>query len=75
MHCWCRAGLENYQQLLNLIRRRELNIRLVMLRVEGGSEAYTVLHKMDLKDEKDKQIIIDLPTAECKHLLQETVSA
>ena len=66
--------MERYQQLLNLIRSRELHMMLVMLRVDDGPSAYRVLNKMDSRDEEDKQIIVDMATSETKYLLQETVS-
>ncbi|ELT93728.1 hypothetical protein CAPTEDRAFT_178222 [Capitella teleta] len=66
-----RAGLENYQQLLNLIRGFELDIRLIMLRVEDADDALNLLQKMDARVKEDKQIIMDLPTQECKYFLIE----
>lgn len=67
------SGLENYQQLLNMIRGSELDIRLIMLRVENGEDALNVLDKMDIDDKEDKKIIVDLPTPECKYLLDKKV--
>uniref|UniRef100_X2AX36 Glutamate receptor n=1 Tax=Capitella teleta TaxID=283909 RepID=X2AX36_CAPTE len=66
-----RAGLENYQQLLIMIRKEELDIRLIMVRVENGANALDVLDRMDARDNEDKRIIVDLPTPDCKHLLTE----